>query len=64
MASRSVKERIREVVAKEDPHKPMSDIQIAKVLLEQFSLKIARRTVSKYRESMGILPSSSRRSYF
>ncbi len=64
LASRSVKARIKEVVSKEDPQKPMSDIQIAKVLAEEFSLKIARRTVSKYREQLGILPSSSRKSFF
>jgi RNA polymerase sigma-54 factor len=64
LASRSVKARIREVVAREDLAHPLSDIQIAAVLSEEFSLKIARRTVSKYREALGILPSSARRSYF
>ena len=64
LASRSVKARIREIVTREDPRKPLSDLQIAKMLSEQYGLKIARRTVSKYRESMGILPSSSRRRYF
>jgi len=64
LASRSVKARIREVVSREDPQNPLSDIQIADILFKEFSLRIARRTVSKYRESMGILPSSNRRSYF
>lgn len=64
LASRSVKARIREVVSRENPQHPLSDIQIADILSKEFSLKIARRTVSKYRESMGILPSSNRRSYF
>ena len=64
LASRSVKARIREIVTREDPRNPLSDLQIAKMLSEQYGLKIARRTVSKYRESLGILPSSSRRRYF
>lgn len=64
LASRSVKARIREIVGREDPRNPLSDIQIAELLSKEFSLRIARRTVSKYRESMGVLPSSSRRSYF
>ncbi len=61
LASRSVKARIKEVVARERPDKPLSDQEIAKMLEKEFSLRIARRTVSKYREAMGILPSGSRR---
>jgi RNA polymerase sigma-54 factor len=64
LASRSVKARIREIVAKEDTQSPLSDLQIAGILSKEFGLKIARRTVSKYRESLGILPSSGRRQYF
>ena len=64
LASRSVKARIREIVAKEDSQSPLSDLQIAAILSKEFGLKIARRTVSKYRESLGILPSSGRRQYF
>jgi RNA polymerase sigma-54 factor len=64
LASRSVKERMREIIAREDPTKPLSDLKIAELLSEEFSLLIARRTVSKYRENMGVLPSSSRKSYF
>lgn len=64
LASRSVKERMKEIIGREDQQNPLSDIQIAEILTREFSMKIARRTVSKYREAMGILPSSSRRSYF
>ncbi|NOY46233.1 MAG: RNA polymerase factor sigma-54 [Deltaproteobacteria bacterium] len=64
LASRSVKARIRELISKEDPQKPLSDLEIARQLAQRWGLKIARRTVSKYRESMGILPSSSRKRYF
>ncbi|GAB6064170.1 RNA polymerase factor sigma-54 [Deferrisoma palaeochoriense] len=64
LASRSVKARIRELISEEDPQNPLSDLEIARQLAQRWGLKIARRTVSKYRESMGILPSSSRRRYF
>ncbi len=63
LASRSVKARIREIVAREDGQEPLSDLKIAGILSKEFGLKIARRTVSKYRESLGILPSSARRQF-
>ncbi len=64
LASRSVKSRIREIVAKEDATEPLSDLMIGQILSKEFGLCIARRTVSKYRESLGILPSSGRKRYF
>jgi RNA polymerase sigma-54 factor len=60
VASESVKEKIRTLIAAEDPKKPYSDQYIAR-LLNQQAIGIARRTVAKYREAMGILPSSKRR---
>jgi RNA polymerase sigma-54 factor len=60
VASESVKEKIRGIIATEDPKKPYSDQQIAKFLSGE-TIDIARRTVAKYREAMGILPSSKRR---
>jgi RNA polymerase sigma-54 factor len=60
VASESVKEKIRGIIAAEDPRKPYSDQHIA-ALLSQDTIDIARRTVAKYREAMGILPSSKRR---
>jgi len=60
VASESVKEKIRSIIATEDPRKPYSDQHIA-ALLSQDSIDIARRTVAKYREAMQILPSSKRR---
>jgi RNA polymerase sigma-54 factor len=60
VASESVKEKIRGIIAAEDPRKPYSDQHIAALLAED-TIDIARRTVAKYREAMGILPSSKRR---
>src|SRR6266404_753868 len=63
VASESVKEKIRGIIAAEDPRKPYSDQHIA-AMLSTDSIEIARRTVAKYREAMGILPSSKRRQPF
>ena len=60
VASESVKEKIRGIIGGEDPRKPYSDQYIA-AMLSNASIDIARRTVAKYREAMGILPSSKRR---
>ncbi|MFQ5683892.1 MAG: RNA polymerase factor sigma-54 [Candidatus Binatia bacterium] len=60
IASESVKNKIRSIIASEDPRKPYSDQHIADVLGQE-AIDIARRTVAKYREAMRILPSSKRR---
>ena len=60
VASESVKAEIREIISKEDPRKPYSDEHIA-ALLSDDRIDIARRTVAKYREAMGILSSARRR---
>ncbi|MGD8561537.1 MAG: RNA polymerase factor sigma-54 [Desulfarculaceae bacterium] len=60
VASEAVKERIRALIAEEQPGKPLSDQAIANLLKEE-NIDIARRTVAKYREVLGILPSSRRR---
>ncbi len=60
MASASVKERIRLLIEKEDPCDPLSDDRIA-AILQDSDLRIARRTVAKYRKVLNILPSSKRK---
>lgn len=60
VAAESVKEQIRELIAKEDPAHPLSDEDIAKQL-SQLNVDIARRTVAKYREAMNILSSAKRK---
>jgi RNA polymerase sigma-54 factor len=63
VSSSSVKERIRALIAAETPNDPISDQQIVD-LLKNEKVEIARRTVAKYRESLGILPSSKRKKMF
>lgn len=60
IASESVKEKIREILTKEDPQRPYSDQEIVE-LLKQEGIIIARRTVTKYRELLGFLPSTRRK---
>ncbi|MSP56496.1 MAG: RNA polymerase sigma-54 factor [Myxococcales bacterium] len=60
VAAESVKRRIKKLIAAEDPGNPLSDDAIVK-LLQTENIDIARRTVAKYREAAGILPSSKRR---
>ncbi len=63
VSAESVRERIRAIIEKEDPKKPLSDQYIAQVLCRE-NVDIARRTVAKYRELMGILPSSKRKKMY
>ena len=60
IASASVQEKIRQIIASEDPKKPFSDDKIAQILKED-QINIARRTVAKYREMLKVLPSNKRK---
>lgn len=62
VSNKTIKEMIAHLIESESPRKPLSDDQITKILAEK-NIKIARRTVAKYRESMGILATSLRRHY-
>ena len=63
MASESVKMKIKDLVSQEDVKVPLSDQKIVD-LLKREGIQIARRTVAKYRDVLGILPSSRRKKYF
>ncbi|RKZ24997.1 RNA polymerase sigma-54 factor [bacterium] len=60
IAADRVKNRIREIIEQENKKKPLSDEKIAQILNAE-GIKIARRTVAKYREKMGILPARMRK---
>jgi len=60
IASASVQEKIRQIIAGEDPKNPFSDDKISK-LLQELQISIARRTVAKYREILKVLPSNRRK---
>jgi RNA polymerase sigma-54 factor len=60
VSTRAIKQALKELVDKEEPGKPMSDIKLA-AEMEKMGYPIARRTVAKYREQLGIPPSHMRK---
>ena len=62
VASESVKNTIRDIIRNENAYKPYSDQDIADMLKSQ-GVHIARRTVTKYREMLGVLSSSKRKKH-
>ncbi len=59
-SARSIKAQIQKLVADEDPRNPLTDQQIVE-LFEQRGVRIARRTVAKYRDQLSILPARMRK---
>lgn len=62
VSNKSIKDRIARIIEDEPPAKPYSDQKIVGILKEE-GINIARRTVAKYREELGILPTNLRRQY-
>ena len=62
VSNTGVREAIQQLVAAENPAKPLSDEALMKALAKQ-GIKVARRTVAKYREQLNILPSHLRKSF-
>jgi RNA polymerase sigma-54 factor len=63
VASESVKSKIKELIAEENTRKPYSDQKIVDLLRDQ-GIDIARRTVTKYREMLGVGSSTQRKRLF
>lgn len=59
-SSTAIRAIIKKLVAAENPRKPLSDSKITGLLEEQ-GINVARRTIAKYRESLGIAPSNERK---
>jgi len=64
IASESVKQAIKKLIDEEDKKNPLSDQAIVELLKQREGIQIARRTVAKYREMLGILASSKRKKVF
>jgi RNA polymerase sigma-54 factor len=62
ISNSSIKEEVRKIVASEEKRRPLSDEMISKKLKER-GFTCARRTVSKYREELGIASATKRKSY-
>ena len=63
VSSVTIKQRIKKIIESEDAKKPLSDSKIVSILQRE-GLVLARRTIAKYREMLGILPSSKRKKVF
>jgi len=63
MSSSTVKNIIKQIVADEDPKKPLNDMKIVE-LLEEKGIRVARRTAAKYREELKILSHTKRKKWF
>jgi RNA polymerase sigma-54 factor len=59
-SSTAIRAKIRKLIREEDPAAPLSDSRIAEILSGE-GIPVARRTVAKYRETMGVAPSNERR---
>lgn len=62
VSNEGVREALQALITSEDSSKPLSDSKLEKLLNEQ-GIKVARRTVAKYREQLSILPSHLRKKY-
>jgi RNA polymerase sigma-54 factor len=60
VSARGIKARIRKLVSEEDPKKPLTDQAIVDILKRE-GINIARRTVAKYRDQLGILSARMRK---
>ena len=63
MSSVRVKNMIQEIIKSEDPVKPLTDDEMVEALVKR-NAKIARRTVTKYRKELNILPASKRKKIY
>ncbi|MBF0331126.1 MAG: RNA polymerase factor sigma-54 [Candidatus Omnitrophica bacterium] len=61
VSSSLCKIKLRELIESEDKKSPLSDEDLSGILLKENGVKLARRTVAKYREELKLLPSSLRR---
>jgi len=62
ISSRGIKDKIKDIISKENIQKPISDQEIGNILKKN-GINISRRTIAKYRDEMGILSSSKRKRY-
>jgi RNA polymerase sigma-54 factor len=64
ISSKKIKDMIEKMIQAEDEREPLTDIQIAERLSKDSNIKVARRTVAKYREALSLLPSNKRKQLF
>ena len=62
LSNTSIRDSIKEIIEEENPKKPYSDSALEK-LLQKKGITVARRTIAKYRDQLGILPSNLRKQF-
>ncbi len=62
-SQKSIQERVKELVGGEDPSHPLSDDRLAELLCQRDGIRLARRTITKYRKVLDISSSNQRRVY-
>ncbi|NLC28203.1 MAG: RNA polymerase factor sigma-54 [Campylobacteraceae bacterium] len=60
----TIKDYLQELIAKESQEKPLSDAKILALIEEKFSVKMVRRTITKYRKQLNIASSSERKKLY
>ncbi len=63
VATEYIREKLKNIIKGEDPQSPLSDVRIVEELRKE-GIVLARRTAAKYRETLGIQPSSRRRAHY
>ena len=63
VSNSAIKEYINELIKKEDKEKPLSDAKLLQAVEDKFSIKIVRRTITKYRKQLNLGSSSERKRY-
>jgi RNA polymerase sigma-54 factor len=64
LANEAIKTWVAEYIKNEKPEHALSDQEIADIIEKEKNMKVARRTVAKYREALGILSSAKRKKVF
>jgi RNA polymerase sigma-54 factor len=64
ISSEYVKNRVQEFIVQEDKTSPLSDSEIAHLIFQKYGVKVARRTVAKYREALKIAPAQQRKCHY
>ena len=64
ISSNQIKEEIKNIIKNEDKNKPLSDDKLTEIINKKYNLNLVRRTISKYRDSLGIPTSRERKKLY
>ncbi len=64
ISSNQIKEEIKNIIKNEDKNRPLSDDKITEIINKKYNLNLVRRTISKYRDALGIPTSRERKKLY